>query len=302
MAVTSMANSSIRDFKRFNNMSGAGFGELFQYLVIAGGASGGRGANLGGRNSAGGGGAGGYRTNVSGATSGGGASAEPSLRIAPGDYLITVGAGGPSPTSESTQGNNGNPSTFFFAPNGFIRSVGGGGGGGDNLTGNPATGKDGGSGGGARSGSGGLGTAGQGYNGGSGIPPGGGGGGAGAVGTDAVGSTPGNGGVGVSSSITGSAVTRAGGGGGSSGGTGGTGGTGGGGGGGDTGTSGTVNTGGGGGAGSTSNAGNGGSGVVILKYPDTLTLTIGAGLTSSTSSAGGFKVTTFTAGTDVISF
>jgi hypothetical protein len=42
--------------------------------------------------------------------------------------------------------------------------------------------------------------------------------------------------------------------------------------------------------------------VVIIKYPDTITLTIGAGLTSSTASAGGFKTTTFTAGTDTVSF
>jgi hypothetical protein len=65
-----------------------------------------------------------------------------------------------------------------------------------------------------------------------------------------------------------------------------------------------VNTGGGGGGGgqTSGNGANGGSGVVIVKYPDTITLTIGAGLTSSTTSAGGFKVTTFTAGTDVISF
>jgi hypothetical protein len=63
-----------------------------------------------------------------------------------------------------------------------------------------------------------------------------------------------------------------------------------------------VNTGGGGGGGTTSPGGAGGSGVVIVKYPDNVTLTIGAGLTSTTSSAGGFKITTFTAGTDVISF
>jgi hypothetical protein len=33
-----------------------------------------------------------------------------------------------------------------------------------------------------------------------------------------------------------------------------------------------------------------------------LTPSIGAGLTSSTSSAGGFKTTTFTAGTDTVTF
>jgi altronate dehydratase len=45
--------------------------------------------------------------------------------------------------------------------------------------------------------------------------------------------------------------------------------------------------------------GNGGSGIVIIKYPDTLTISNpGGGLTSSTpAAAGGFKVTTFTAGT-----
>jgi hypothetical protein len=49
-------------------------------------------------------------------------------------------------------------------------------------------------------------------------------------------------------------------------------------------------------------ASNGGSGVVILKYPDTYTISVGAGLTSSTATSGGFSVTTFTAGTDDISF
>jgi hypothetical protein len=39
---------------------------------------------------------------------------------------------------------------------------------------------------------------------------------------------------------------------------------------------------------------------VVVKYPDTITLTIGAGLTSSTTTAGGFKTTTFTAGTDTV--
>jgi hypothetical protein len=66
---------------------------------------------------------------------------------------------------------------------------------------------------------------------------------------------------------------------------------------------GTVNTGGGGGGThATGNGGNGGSGIVIIKYPDAYTLTIGAGLTSSTSTSGGFKITSFTAGSDTISF
>jgi hypothetical protein len=51
------------------------------------------------------------------------------------------------------------------------------------------------------------------------------------------------------------------------------------------------------------NGGAGGSGVVILKYPDTLTISNpGGGLTLSTATAGGFKVTTVTAGTGNVSF
>jgi hypothetical protein len=41
---------------------------------------------------------------------------------------------------------------------------------------------------------------------------------------------------------------------------------------------------------------------VIIKYPDTVTISVGGGLTSSTSTSGGFSITTFTAGTDTISF
>jgi hypothetical protein len=52
-----------------------------------------------------------------------------------------------------------------------------------------------------------------------------------------------------------------------------------------------------------SSSGSGGSGVVIIKYPDTRTITIGAGLTGSTPApSGGFKVTTITAGTGNVSF
>lgn len=48
--------------------------------------------------------------------------------------------------------------------------------------------------------------------------------------------------------------------------------------------------------------GNGGSGVVILRYADTFTITIGAGLTGSESAAaGGYKRATFTAGTGNVS-
>jgi len=63
-------------------------------------------------------------------------------------------------------------------------------------------------------------------------------------------------------------------------------------------TSGTANTGGGGGG----KQGLGGSGVVIIKYPATRSLTVGAGLTSSTTTSGDYKITTFTAGTDSVVF
>jgi hypothetical protein len=39
---------------------------------------------------------------------------------------------------------------------------------------------------------------------------------------------------------------------------------------------------------------------VILRYPSTISLSIGGGLTFSTSTDGGSKVTTFTAGTDSV--
>jgi shikimate 5-dehydrogenase len=52
----------------------------------------------------------------------------------------------------------------------------------------------------------------------------------------------------------------------------------------------------------TGTSGAGGSGVVILKYSDGLTITIGAGLTGSTATAGGYKVSTITAGTGNVSW
>jgi hypothetical protein len=44
------------------------------------------------------------------------------------------------------------------------------------------------------------------------------------------------------------------------------------------------------------------SGVVILSYPSDYTITIGAGLTGSTSTVGDNKVTTLTAGTGNVSW
>ena len=63
--------------------------------------------------------------------------------------------------------------------------------------------------------------------------------------------------------------------------------------------------GGGGGTGNYSGAtsGSGGSGIVILRYPNAFTISVGAGLTSSTTSgSGNTSITTFTAGTGTISW
>jgi hypothetical protein len=299
------------------------------YLVIAGGGAGGgdyRGA---------GGGAGGYRTNYtsdasvpSPKLSGGGAAVESALIIQTNNtYNLTVGAGGTGSVPVGGlggKGTDGNPSVFST-----ITSLGGGAGGGNYVGGEPknsdSNGSAGGSGGGgcgtdATDGPtiGGAGTANQGFVGGAGVLTtqlGGGGGGAGQAGFAATGSggTEGDGGYGVFSDITGSAVQRGGGGGGGnySGANVTVGGAGGGGAGGSggyySGVAGTANFGGGGGGASGSDTanqgGNGGSGVIILKYADTLTLSNpSGGLTSTTTTVGGFKVTTFTAGTGNILF
>ncbi len=110
------------------------------------------------------------------------------------------------------------------------------------------------------------------------------------------------GGAGTANTITGSSVTRAGGGGSAhtgsyagsaGGGTGNSGGTGG---------AATANTGSGGGGGRQAEGGPGGSGLVVLQYPSARTITIGAGLTGTTATVGANKVTTFTAGTGTVSF
>jgi hypothetical protein len=243
------------------------------YLLIAGGGAG----------SCGGAGAGGYLTGT--ATS-----------AATGSFVVTVGAGGPGRTgvrssSNIYQGTIGSNSSIAF---GTPISATGGGGGGMVTQVNAAycsqqAGGNGGSGGGGGSNynsggssAGGTGVSGQGNAGGAGASDlgpgwgvGGGGGGAGAVGGNRSGDNGGNGGNGTSSSINGTATTRAGGGGGgrARSGTPGTAGTGGGAAGSLTnvGISGTINT--GGGAGGVSGLpepgyglnGSGGSGIVIVR-------------------------------------
>jgi len=259
-------NYRVHTFTSSGTFDVQGGGEV-EYLVVAGGGAGGSHGNPGG-----GGGAGGYRISVIGEPSGGGSSHETPIGVTAGAYTVTVGAGGTS-TGDGTDATNGNDSSIIASTN--ITSLGGGRG----STGSK-DGSSGGSGGGAnyQVASGGSGTSGQGFDGGDGPGFNGnyataGGGGAGGVGGNGDNnSAAGDGGAGLQSSITGTAVFRAGGGGGASyqslpSGSGGNGG------GGDggtefvVGTNGTTNTGGGGGGGSfDAGTGNGGSGIVIIRY------------------------------------
>jgi hypothetical protein len=298
------------------------------YLVVAGGGSSGA---AGG----GGGGGGGLRTSY-GSTTGGGGSAESTLNpLLATNYTVTVGAGGAG-VSHANSGNDGSSSVFAS-----ITSTGGGGGGAYPPEGRSG-GSGGGCGqSGQRSGTG-TGAGGsassptQGYPGGSKPTTAtvnyvsAGGGGAGAAGGNVPSDvTPGAGGIGLAVNIlsssnastasvgevSGGNVYYAGGGGGSNeqsspgaaGGLGG--GTQ-----GATGCPGTApspgvaNTGGGnggaGGCGSAYSTG-GGSGVVILRYPSSYTVTVGAGITQASGSPfteGSNKVSVFTAGTGNIQF
>jgi len=242
-----------------------------EYLVVAGGGGGGRGR-------AGGGGAGGYLAGQFSA-------------VASQGYQVVVGAGGPGAVNNQFRADSGQDSLIsgLTATNSIfsVTSIGGGGGGSNGGVSDASFGGGpGGSGGGSAiwTTTVGLGTAGQGNNGGGGtaawptFPVTTGGGGAGAAGQARFNTTKHtDGGVGLSSSITGSAVFRAGGGGGG-GDTGTTRGEGGNGGGAPGGISaiggnGTAATGGGGGGGGRNagtgeefNGGNGGSGVVIIRY------------------------------------
>ena len=111
----------------------------------------------------------------------------------------------------------------------------------------------------------------------------------------------------LSSSITNSSVSRAGGGGGA-GNTNSTGGGGGAGSGGNgIGGNATSNTGSGGGgalSGTGGTGGNGGSGIIILKIPDSISALFSAGVTQTSSTSGGFKIfSVTTAGTnDTVTF
>jgi hypothetical protein len=270
----------------WKNIVDASPGFLVEYLVVAGGGSGGAVNGTGA-------GAGGFRTSSSipGDLSGHSSSAESAVFVSSGiNYTVAIGAGA---TGIAGEGSNGQPSQFASIisdgggggrhPGGTGYKGGSGGGGGNDGTTPNLGGK------GIYLGNGDGDTTNQGYDGapgnGSGAARGGGGGGgAGAVGTSGSGGNGGNGGSGLTNGLSGSSLPYAGGGGGGaylsytygSGGTGG-GGRGGNGGGsnqGEIGYPGTVNTGGGGGGagsgyGAATAAGSGGSGIVIISYPNT---------------------------------
>jgi len=318
-ALTSVAgdmiyNSTIGKVEHYNGtswQSGVNVFEL-EFLIIAGGGAGGYGPSGPGQEASGGGGAGGYLCKFNSETSGGNSVTLNSFYVIPStNYPVTIGAGGTGLTYDFNSSNDGFPSYV-----GSLYAFGGGGGGkmypaarrgGSGGGGGPRYNPDGGS-----TGDGAAGLYAQGSNGGNWtgtaatIPnAGGGGGGAGVAGSNGSSGTGGAGGAGKASSITGSSVTRAGGGGGAGTTAGGSGGTGGGGAGSDGGTptAGTTNTGGGGGASANSNTAgaSGGSGLVILRYPNTYTISQ-SGLTLSTATDGSDKVTTITAGTGTVSW
>ena len=270
-----------------------------EYLAVAGGGG-------GGYQDAGGGGAGGFLTNTLSSINNG------------QSFTLTIGEGGAGGTKNPAVVNSGDNTVIAYGST-TITAIGGGGGSSDN---NVVVAASGGSGGGGAGGSGtntgGAGTTGQGNAGGNGASnnQGGGGGGAGAAGQNAT-SSGANGGIGLTTTIisttnaatasvgevSGSNLYFAGGGGGDNRTVFGSGGLGG-------GTNAAANpidaaanTGGGGGSaynGSPVRGGAGGSGVIILKYGSSVTLTKGSGLTEASGSPfteGSYKVSVFTQGT-----
>lgn len=261
------------------------------FVVVAGGG----GMARMGRGGAGG--AGGFRASIGSSLSGGGGALETAPIIETGiPYAITIGAGGATFQYTQNGGQDGNDTTFSN-----ITSIGGGHAGASTYS-NPnvkRNGSDGGSGGGAAnymgSGTVGLGTTGQGFDGGLSPFPdasGGGGGGAASVGLPpAVNqySPGGPGGAGIQNNITGTALYYSAGAGGIGMGVGANG----------TGWAAVQNTG---------NAANYAalaafSGVIILKYPDSYSPTFTAGVTQTTTSSAGFKISVITAGSgDTVTF
>ncbi len=279
MAITRLKSSTFSKGLTKNTSAWDGIttgGIDVEYLVVGGGGAGGS------NDYGGGGGAGGYRA---------GTLSTP-LNA---ELVITIGAGGAgnSPTSgpgASGSGNFGTRSVFHT-----ITANGGGGGGGQKYRNGHSGGSGGGSAGLRAINPGGIGnilylSTPEGYAGGTrttNLQAPGGGGSAGA------GTVNGTGGSGTANSISGSSITYAVGGNGI----------------GDISTNGgevagTNNRGNGGGGflGIGPTSGAGGSGIVILKFLDSRSLSVGAGLTSTNTTSGGYKIYTFTAGTGMVVF
>ena len=265
-------------------------------LVVGGGGAGGGGVGSASQSFGGGG--------------GGGAVIEEYLTInLDTAYGVTIGSGGVASSVNGTRSTGGSSSRF-----GGVYASGGGSGGMNNSNGAVAPllrqGYPG-----AASGAAGSGTGisypsvGPGFNAGtsgsSGFTGCGGGGGAGAAGSNSSGNSGGAGGAGKQSIINnlfygggGGGVTNAGtgiaAGGSGVGGSGGNSNT--------NSTPGTANTGGGGGGCYQDSNGHGGSGVVILRFDATLTITLSAGLTYSVSFVGNEEIVTITQGTGTVTF
>lgn len=294
-----------------------------EFLVIGAGGGGGGGEPHTQGDQAGGGGAGRYRTSYgSGDISGGLSAVENDLTINKGVPIhISIGAGGAGGNGTQSFGSNGSDVYFHN-----IFSIGGGGGGTEEGH-QFLPGKDGGSGGGqgkingTNAGSVNATTGepfypGFGFSGGksTGASRGGSaGGGAGAVGTNGGQTSAVAGGAGIDSSITGSAVGRAGGGGGGAsngntvntspdgGGNGGSNNT--------VAQAGTANKGGGGGGGSCQTIGQnsvgaaGGSGVIYLRYATSdVSSVANTGMTINSSTDGSDTILEITAGTGTVTF
>ena len=260
----------------------------FNYMVIAGGGS-------GGGNRAGGGGAGGYRSSGFGPAPLQGTN----LSLSPGAYSVVVGAGGvygpPSPGATNSKGTPGSNSSFNAPSPTGITSSGGGGGGGVGL---PAD--AGGSGGGQNHTVSGAGAAGntppvsppQGQPGGPRTSPTDAGAGGGATGPGS--GTP-SGGAGVTNTITGSSIIYA------TGGTRGTGAVA------PAGANSPANSGDGGNGGNNGDPGpapadyyrgrNGGSGIVVLKTPASHPVSVSPATNTVTPSPTGTVVKFTVSGT-----
>ncbi|MDE1804548.1 MAG: hypothetical protein KGH59_02070 [Candidatus Micrarchaeota archaeon] len=178
--VTFSAGHEIHTFTTNGVFTLTGGAGSVNVLVVGGG--GGGGSQGGGAYGGGGGGGGGFQS-------------VNDLSLTPAAYTVTIGSGGAGSAPAQFHAGYAGTSSIFYT----VTAAGGNGGNfGSGCCGGDGTGGS--AGGGSPSGG-----AGDSYS-------GGGGGGAGAAGTSAVSTTPGNGGDGLSSSISGSPVTYAGGG------------------------------------------------------------------------------------------